>query len=570
MDLPTFWDNFEVIAEAPGGVQRLRELILDLAVRGKLVPQDPADEPADRLLQRLILEKEQYETTKRRRTKKKIKEISMEEKPWEIPSNWKWMTLDSVGDWGAGATPLRSQIDYYDGSYNWFKSGELPDGYLRGPSNEMITDLALQECSLRLNQVGDVLIAMYGATIGKLAILEESATTNQAVCACTCYPSIHNRYLFTFLLAWRKRFASMGAGAAQPNISRVKIINTFFPLPPLAEQKRIVAKVDELMALCDRYEVLKCDRNSLRTKMRASAIDALMNAEIDESLNTAWEFIQNNLECISQVPADVEDYRQTILKLAVSGKITYQSKHDQPASTLVERAFAEKKRLIKEKKITKRKPQPEIDISELPFNPPFGWSFVRFGDVVDIASGVTKGRKLGGRTTESYPYLRVANVQRGNLNLAVMKEIEIPVDELEKYQLQPGDVVLTEGGDWDKLGRSAIWQGEIENCIHQNHVFRARILDRTLLPEWTSMYTNSAVGRKYFESAAKRTTNLASINMTQLRFCPFPIPPLAEQKRIVTKVDQLMALCDTLETHLRETQDKATAFAAAVVGQLEV
>lgn len=131
------------------------------------------------------------------------------------------------------------------------------------------------------------------------------------------------------------------------------------------------------------------------------------------------------------------------------------------------------------------------------------------------------------------------------------------MEELAKYKLQSGDILLTEGGDWDKLGRSAIWKEKIENCIHQNHVFRARPLTKGLLSEWAVMYTNPPIGRQYFETAAKRTTNLASINMTQLRYCPFPLPPLAEQKRIVAKVESLLTLCDALEAKLKAARDSS-------------
>jgi type I restriction enzyme, S subunit len=254
MNLTTFLEKFNTIAQSPNGIPKLRSLILDLAVRGKLVPQNPEDEPASELYKKLITERLKLVKDKKIRSTQKLLCVEIEEFFFNIPTNWQWIRLDDVGDWGAGSTPLRSNHNYYDGSYDWFKSGELPDGLLSGSSEEKITDLALKECSLRLNQVGDILIAMYGATIGKLAILEIPATTNQAVCACTCLSGVYNRYLFTFLLAWRKNFTLMGSGGAQPNISRIKIIQTPFPLPPLAEQKRIVEKVDELMALCDRLE----------------------------------------------------------------------------------------------------------------------------------------------------------------------------------------------------------------------------------------------------------------------------------------------------------------------------
>ncbi|PSN11833.1 restriction endonuclease subunit S [filamentous cyanobacterium CCT1] len=437
-----------------------------------------------------------------------------------------------------------------------------------GPSSETITDLALKECSLRLNQPGDVLIAMYGATIGKLAILQVPATTNQAVCACTCFSSVYNRYLFTFLLAWRKNFAVMGAGAAQPNISRIKIIQTPFPLPPLAEQKRIVAKVDELMALCAALEAAQQTRNTLRQNLRASALDALMNASSNSELETAWAFVRDNWGLMCDQAEDVEEFRQVIFQQAVEGQLSDRQANDEDANLIVNRALKKKHDLEKLKKITKRQEQALVEDDEISFDLPEKWACVRFGDVADVVSGVTKGRKLAGRETAHYPYLRVANVQRWKLDLKVMKEIGIPIEELDKYRLQIGDVLLTEGGDWDKLGRSAIWCGEIQDCIHQNHVFRARFLDEGILPEWIVLFTNSYVGRRYFERAAKRTTNLASINMTQLRFCPLPIPPLAEQNRIVAKVDELMKLCDQLEESLRQQHQKAEALVASAINLL--
>lgn len=264
-------------------------------------------------------------------------------------------------------------------------------------------------------------------------------------------------------------------------------------------------------------------------------------------------FIEN-FDAIAEAPDGIPKLRSLILDLAVRGKLVPHTPDDEPASVLIERALKNREKLTSENKISKRQPQPSVRKEEIPFELPEGWECIRFGEITDIVSGVTKGRKLAGRETALYPYLRVANVQRGYLDLEVIKEIEIPMEELEKYRLQIGDVLLTEGGDWDKLGRSTIWQGEIEDCIHQNHVFRARPLDNDILPEWIVMFTNSATGRQYFESAAKQTTNLASINMTQLRFYPFVVPPIAEQKRIVAKVNELMALCDRYEA-AKQTRD---------------
>ena len=170
-----------------------------------------------------------------------------EEIPFKIPSNWIWARMGQIGDWGAGSTPQRSNQNYYGGNILWLKTGELNNGIVYD-TEEKITQRAFQDCSLRMNNIGDVLIAMYGATIGKLAIVGKELTTNQACCGCTPY-IVFNWYLFYFLMASRDTFIKKGEGGAQPNISRVKLVEHLIPLPPLREQKRIVQKIEQLMQL---------------------------------------------------------------------------------------------------------------------------------------------------------------------------------------------------------------------------------------------------------------------------------------------------------------------------------
>ena len=205
------------------GIKKLRELILELAVRGKLVPQDPSDEPASVLLERIAAEKARLVKEKKIKKPKALPEIGEEEKLFALPDGWEWARLNDLGDWGAGATPTRSNSDFYGGNIPWFKSGELISDYIF-KSEESVTELALSKSSLRYNDVGDVLVAMYGATIGKTAILGVKATTNQAVCACTTFDGFLNLYLLQLLKAYRPRLIGMGAGGAQPNISKDNLI----------------------------------------------------------------------------------------------------------------------------------------------------------------------------------------------------------------------------------------------------------------------------------------------------------------------------------------------------------
>ena len=254
----------------------LRQKILDLAIRGKLVPQDPNDEPASVLLERIRAEKQQMVKDGRLKAKdikndtviflgddnlhyEKFPDGSVkcieDEIPFELPQGWEWCRLGLIGDWGSGATPSRSNPEYYNGNIPWLKTGDLNNNSITFIP-ETISELALEKTSVRLNPTGSVLIAMYGATIGKVGILTFPATTNQACCACLPI-EVYNKYLFHFLLSNKENFINQGEGGAKPNISKEKIITTLMPLPPLAEQYLIVEKLNELLSFVNTIETDK-------------------------------------------------------------------------------------------------------------------------------------------------------------------------------------------------------------------------------------------------------------------------------------------------------------------------
>ena len=228
----------------------LRQKVLDMAMRGLLVEQRPEDGNATDLLEQIRAEKVALIKKGQIKKEKPLPEIKEEEKPFAIPDSWCWVRLGEIGSWAAGATPSRGFADYYKGNIPWLKTGDLNDGYIYTVP-EFISNLALQDCSLKLNPAGSILIAMYGATIGKLGILRVPMTTNQACCACIPFNGLFNLYLFYCLMANKAKFISQGAGGAQPNISKEKILRFPIPLPPLAEQKRIVAKLEQINALIE-------------------------------------------------------------------------------------------------------------------------------------------------------------------------------------------------------------------------------------------------------------------------------------------------------------------------------
>lgn len=279
--------------------KKLRQKILDLAIHGKLVPQDPNDEPASILLERIKAEKERLiKEGKIKRCKKSAKTSDTPHygnMPFEVPNNWAWTTLGNIGTWQAGGTPSRSNKSYYGGNIPWLKTGDLNDGLITNIP-EKITEDAVANSSAKINPTGSVLIAMYGATIGKLGILTFPATTNQACCACIEYFAITQQYLFYFLLSHRDMFIAKGGGGAQPNISKEIIVNTAIPLPPLAEQERIVTEIERWFTLIDQ---IKQDESDLQIVIKQT--------------------------------------KSKILDLAIHGKLVPQDPNDEPASELLKR-----------------------------------------------------------------------------------------------------------------------------------------------------------------------------------------------------------------------------------------
>ncbi|NLF15934.1 MAG: restriction endonuclease subunit S [Lentisphaerae bacterium] len=535
-----FLETFDQLAEVPGAVARLREVILELAVTGKLVTQSNRDEPAAMLLRSAEAERARLVSADRIRSRQ-APPIGPDEQPYEVPNSWAWARLSDVG-YGLGQKVPDKRFTYID-------VGGIDSG--KGHISDRVEKLEPGEAPSRARKLvvrGAVIYATVRPYLLNIAVVDQDYDPEPIVSTafCVLHPlaGISNRYLFHWLRS-RPFTAYVQAamkGMAYPAISDEKFYSGPVPLPPLAEQERIVARVDELMALCDRLEALQQEREQKHAALARAAL-----ARFNESPTPA------NLEFLFHTSYDIApaDLRKAILTLAVQGKLVPQNPSDEPASACLARLGL---------RSTSQRQEPGVV--------PSSWACVLFDDVAAVSGGLTLGRKLHGRRTVSLPYLRVANVKRGVLDLGEVKEVLVPEDEVERYTLRKNDLLMAEGGDWDKVGRAAVWTGKISPCLHQNHVFRARMRSEELDPVWFERYFNSPVGRSYFESASKQTTNLASINMRQVRGCPVPVPPLAEQRRIVAKVDHLMALVDRLEAQLAAARTAGETLMAAVIASL--
>ena len=484
----------------------LKQKILDLAIRGKLTQQLKSDGTAKDLLTQISDERKGTRSKKsgvilseaqsaKSKDLGQIIPLDKNEAPFEIPDNWEWVRLGDVGKWQSGTTPSKSNSAYYkDGTIPWLNTGDLNDGIINDIPKR-VTEKALAETSLRLNEAGSVCIAMYGATIGKLGILSMPATTNQACCVCNNLKSFVNRmWLFFFLMNHKQEFIEAGFGGAQPNISKEKIVSTMFPLPPIAEQQRIVAKIEEAFA------------------------------EIDS--------IENNKELLK---THIKQARQKILDLAIHGKLVPQNKSDEPASVLLER-------------ITRDNPHYE-KLTDVPFEIPDSWEWVKLGDV---CKPIKRGK--------SPKYIEQSNIlvfaQKCNQKdgpVSLEKALYLDESTLNKYPkeefLQKGDVIINSTGT-GTLGRVGHFNVDlpqgIKGIVPDSHVttIRSSVVNSNYL------YSYLKNKQSYLEKNGEGSTNQKELKPHTIYDLEFPLPPLAEQKRIVNKTEEIFASLNEISRHL--------------------
>ncbi|MDF4242062.1 restriction endonuclease subunit S [Prevotella sp. B2-R-102] len=434
-----------------------------------------------------------------------------EEIPFEIPQRWEWCRMGSIGDWGAGATPAKGNPDYYGGSILWLRTGELNNGIVYD-SEIKVTKKALQKCSLRMNRIGDVLIAMYGATIGKVAIVGKELTTNQACCACTPF-GIYNYFLFFFLMGSQIDFIKKGEGGAQPNISREKLVSHLMPIPPLAEQYRIVEKIQYLLPLVEKYS----DGQILQDKL---------NSEIKDKL------------------------RKSILQEAIQGKLVPQIAEEGTAEELLEQIKTEKQKLVKEGKLKKTALNDSVifrgddnkyyeqigkkclDITEqIPFEIPSSWEWCRVRNVSNSYIGLTyKPTDIDKKGTI---VLRSCNIRNGKLALDDIVRVSSSISE--KLLIEENDIIIcARNGSKRLVGKSAL----IRNLPEPMTFGAFMAICKTPIYEYMFAYLQSDL----FFGQLRDVSNTTTINqLTQNKFNDFliPIPPVKEQERIAFKISQL-------------------------------
>ncbi|PFG53391.1 type I restriction enzyme S subunit [Marinobacter sp. LV10R520-4] len=471
----------------------------------------------------------------------------------EVPVGWEVTTLGDVAGWGSGGTPSRRNPEFFNGSIPWIKTGELGDKFIRG-TEEHISEDAIKKSSAKIFAAGSVGIAMYGATIGKLSIFGIDASTNQA-CAVAkpLCDLLSNEFLYYYLLSERRALIDSGKGGAQPNISQGILKDWPLSLPPLNEQHRIVAKIETLFSELDKgIESLKTAREQLKVYHQA-----LLKHAFEGKLTAQWrEQNRDKLETPEQLLARIKQERQA--------RYQQQLKDWQVAVKVWEKNGKEGKKPGKPSQHKELPPITEDEIALLPVLPS-SWGYARLAEISKIGSGmsVSKDRKLSDPVDVAY--LRVANVQRGELVLEEIKRMPIEKQALPELALEKWDILFNEGGDRDKLGRGWIWEGQVEPCITQNHVFRSSPYFASEFHSKFISHWGNTFGKDYFEKGGKQTTNLASINKTVLSMFPVPLPSIEEQEMVIRALDDSMSLIGSLEAEVESSIAKCETLRQSIL-----
>lgn len=572
MNVETFMENFGNLTESPGGVQKMRDMVLQLAIQGKLVSRDP-DAKASELLEEMAALRTKLIAEKVVRKSKPQPPIDQNSFPFDMPPSWEPAYLDTVCSLvtdGEHQTPVRE----VGGAVPMATAKNVRDGHIDLSNTDTVAHDTASLCWKRcLPSHNDILMVCVGATTGRLCVLREPPpfviVRSVALfrpfsdCVLPDYLAICLRSPFGQSQVWGGVKQS-----AQPclYISKSKAIK--IPLPPFDEQQRIVAKVDELMALCDELESQQQQRRAVHVRASEAALDQLTTAANPTDFNTAWSRIRDQFDLLYSTPETVAQLRAGVLGLAVQGKLVSQNPHDQPAKILAQEILEQKKKLEDSGEIKKQPKSLPIQDDETLFSIPENWTWVRAADLsYPISSGSTPAKSVfQNESSGGIPYLKVYNIREQKINFEYKPQYICETHHAAKMKrsiLVPGMVVLNIVGP--PLGKTAVipdthpeW-----NCNQAIAFFR---LIGGVLPECLHLFFRE--GSFLRNIALIGTAGQDNISVTKCKNIVVPLPPVAEQRRIIERTQQLMALCDELEAKLTQQQTDADRLTEAMVAAI--
>lgn len=551
------------------GIKKLRELILELAVRGKLVPQDPTDEPASVLLEHIAAEKAELVKQKQIKKPKALPFIEDDEKPFDLPQGWEWTRLGVIGNiFNGNSVSARVKEQKYSCGVGlpFIATKDVGYGFQKLDYQNGV-HIPVGEPKFKIARKNAVLLCAEGGSAGKkCGITTEDICFGNKLFANELYGGVSPKFILSNYLApyFYAQFSESMTGIIG-GISALKFNELLVPMPPLQEQNRIVGKVDELMALCDHLEQQTEASLDAHKVLVENLLAMLSNSQDATELMVNWARISEHFDTLFTTEQSIDQLKQTILQLAVMGKLVSQDPTDEPATKLLERIAEEKAQLIKEKKIKKQKALPPIAHDEKPFELPNGWEWCRVAAMMepnrDISYGIIK---LEAEPKEDgIPTLRCSDVKPRHIDLfgvrTVSREIEEPY---ARTRLTGGEVLVNIRGT---LGGVALVPVDLAGYNIAREV--------AMLPVHGAVdgnYLVNLIAAPFFwEMIESNLKGIAykGLNLNLLRDFVVPVPPEKEQHRIVAKVDQLMALCDQFKQRLRQAQQTQLQLTDAIVEQ---
>lgn len=557
---PKLVQHFEQIATAPGSVALLRELILALAVQGKLVRQDSHEESANGTLERSRAEMRERMQEGKAKREKPSAVIVDEELPFSLPCGWQWCRLTDTGEYVNGLA---------------FKASDfLPCGLpviriqnLSGRSSEFNRVDGVFPASV-LVRAGDILVS-WSATLDAFIWRGESGVLNQHIFRVEPSPAVDKGFLY-WLLKWaiRDLAASDHAhGLVMSHINRGPFLSKPIGLPPLAEQSRIVARIEELMRLCDALESKGQLEAAQHAQLVQTLLGALTTSNSPKELADNWQRVATHFDLLFDRPEAIDALEQTIQQLAVRGLLVAQDPHDEPARELLKKIRAEKDRLIAEGVIKPDKLLPSTTLLDKPFVVPENWEWCR---LVDVAlRGPTNG--LSPRPTDTPTDVRCLSLSattQGFFRPECFKYVEIQAAEAEPFRLERGDLLIQRGNSLDYVGIAALYDGPDGAYIFPDLMMRLR-LSHLVEAAYVHMALVCNEGRDYFKRNATGTQGtMPKVNQATVGGAPLPLPPAAEMLRIVARVASLRSLCADLRQRLVARQSTQAHLAEALIDEV--
>jgi type I restriction enzyme S subunit len=535
-------NHFDRISDAPDAISRLRQFVLELAVRGALAKQDPNDEPASQLLKRIQEYKRRRTGTKIGKERATVPISAQNAMLFPIPESWVWVSIGEVFDYDAGTKREPKQLD----PERWLL--ELED--IEKDTSVALSHLRVKDRdSLSTKSefmVGDILYGKLRPYLNKVVVADEPGYSTTEIVAIRPFLPLCSEYCAMALRRpdFVKYVERLGRGTKMPRLRTPDAIAAPFPLPPLAEQHRIVAKVHELMALCDRLETARAERESRRDRLTTASHYHLTNGADVEAFRKHVHFCLNHLPHFTNRPEQIKQFRQTILNLAVRGRLVAQTPNDESASLLLKRLAAEIKTYACEQKISPSRPEP-IREEEIPYPVPTGWIWTRLCSIFRV---VTDGdHQPPPKEPDGVAFLTIGNVTTGSLDFSNCRFVSPSYLESVAEYRKPsyGDILYTVVGA--TYGRPVLVDSKRPFCV-QRHIAILKP-PRDIDIKFLRLLLASAL---VYSQATKSATGAAqpTVALKPLRNFLVPLPPLAEQHRIVGKVDELMTICDRLETQL--------------------